>query len=95
MTFRVNKTAWVRENTLTKRRDLEHTRYTYESGVQYPTVAVAIVPHVFYGPEGRTLRDHDMVVAERRHLNLRLSVGVKADGGPVLGRTATAERRSG
>lgn len=26
-----------------------------------------------------------MVVAERRHLNLRLSVGVKADGGPVLG----------
>ena len=64
-TFRVNRTAWVRKNTLTKRPDLKHTRYAYKPGIQYPAVAVAICPHVFYGPEDRTLRDHDMVVSER------------------------------
>ena len=61
---------WVRkENTLTKRLDLKHTRYAHKPGVQYPPVKVAIRPHVFYGPEGRTLRNHDMVDAERRRLN--------------------------
>ncbi len=62
-TFRVNKTAWVRKNTLTKRLDLKDTRYAYKPGIQYPAVAVAICPNVFYGPESRTLRDHDMAVA--------------------------------
>ena len=61
--FRVDETAWVRKNTLTKRTNLKHTRYAYKLGIQYPAVAVAIYPHVFYGPEDRTLRDHDMVVA--------------------------------
>jgi hypothetical protein len=62
--FRVDETAWVRKKTLTKRSDLEHTRYAYKPGIQFPAVAVAICPHVFYGPEDRTLRDHDMVVTE-------------------------------
>jgi hypothetical protein len=67
VTFRINKIAWVRENKLTKRPDLKHTRYAYKPRVQHPAVAVAIGPHIFYGPEGRTLRDHDIVVAERRY----------------------------
>jgi hypothetical protein len=77
VTFRINKTAaWVRENTLTKGPDLKHTRYAYEPIVQYPAVAVAVGPHVFYGPEGRTLWDHDMVVAKKRW-----SVGVQRMAG--------------
>jgi len=64
--FRVNKTAWVRKNTLTNGPDLKHTRYAYKSVIQYPAVAEAICPYVFYGPEGRALWDHDMVVAERK-----------------------------
>ena len=31
---RVDKTAWVRENTLTKRPDLKYTRYAYKPGIQ-------------------------------------------------------------
>ncbi len=63
--FKVDETAWVRKNKLTKTSDLKHTRYAYKPGIQYPAVAVAICPHVFYRPEDRTLRDHDMVVAAR------------------------------
>jgi hypothetical protein len=81
--FRVNRTAWVRKNTLTKRPNLKHTRYAYKPGIQYPAVAVAICPHVFYGPEDRTLRDHDMVVAEWSKHYVCLG-GQIADGGPLL-----------
>ena len=33
--------------SLTKRSNLEHTRYAYQSGVQYPAVAVTAYPNVF------------------------------------------------
>ena len=65
MTFRVDETAWVRKNTLTKRHDLKYTCYAYKPGIEYPAVAVAICSHVFYGPKDRTLWDHDMLVAEQ------------------------------
>ena len=54
--------AAVSRSTLTKRFDLEHTRYAYQPRVQYPAVAVTVYPDVFYGPEGGALRDHDMTV---------------------------------
>jgi hypothetical protein len=55
----------AREHTLTKRSDLEHTRYANQSGVQYPAVTVTVYPNVFQGPESGTLRNHDMAVAKR------------------------------
>jgi|SRR5712671_1418439 len=51
-----------RTSQLTKRSDLEHTRHAYQLGVQYPAIAEPVCSYVFYGPEGTTLRDHDMAV---------------------------------